>query len=48
MVYLSKKYNIYIVYNYISPQVSPKNANFCQSLFGSILTDGRKSTHNFM
>ena len=27
-----KKYNIYYVYNYISPQVSPKNRHFSESM----------------
>ena len=34
-MYISlKKYIIYIVYNYISPQVSPKIIDFGQSIFG--------------
>ena len=43
-----KKYNIYYVYNYISPQVSPKIANFWQSIFQVDFGGNRKSTHIFM
>ena len=32
MVYRSKKYNIYYVYNYILPQYPLKNGNFSRSM----------------
>lgn len=32
MVYRSKKYNIYNVYNYILPQEPLKNGNFSRSM----------------